>query len=191
VLENYEAESQAIKIRLRAERRRGELVKAGKQNGTIDAGQGGDRKSPSDNTRVKPKTLADLGISYQQSSDWQKLAEVPEETFEAKLNDSTVRRARSAKPLLAGDDAPQDRERVFLRTDDSIAMIAGHQCESAAPVRMKLAQENAPVASRHGDLPRLRTVGVVDGNITALESGCHRIIRDADGVFLDSSALVW
>lgn len=92
---NYEAESQAIKIRLRAERRCGELLKESKDNGT--------RQKPGDNPRgvnsridrpLTP-TLADLGISKQQSSDWQKLAEIPEEKFEAKLNDCTVRPSTS------------------------------------------------------------------------------------------------
>src|SRR4051812_49221548 len=78
---NHEAESQAIKIRLRAERRCGELLKESKENGTRDTGQGGNRKSRSDDATVIQPTLADLGISKQQSSDWQKLAEIPEEKF--------------------------------------------------------------------------------------------------------------
>lgn len=72
LLPTSEAENKATRIRLRAERRCGELLKEMKQNGTRDQGKGGDRKSPSDRPTVK---LEDLGISRQQSSDWQKMAE--------------------------------------------------------------------------------------------------------------------
>jgi hypothetical protein len=41
-------------------------------------------------------TLADLGVSKKQLSDWQKLADVPDQQFEGALADSTV------KPTTAG-----------------------------------------------------------------------------------------
>jgi phage N-6-adenine-methyltransferase len=62
----------ATEIQRRAERKTGELLDEEKLNG-------GDRKSLSSNARVK---LGDLGISYDQSSDWQKLADIPEAEFE-------------------------------------------------------------------------------------------------------------
>src|SRR5215813_1482661 len=68
---NHEAENKAARIRLRAQRRCGELLKEMKKNGTRQK-QGGDGAKPHDTTLQ----LRDLGISKQQSSDWQKLAEV-------------------------------------------------------------------------------------------------------------------
>lgn len=73
----------AIEIRVRAERRCGELLaEMEKAKGAPGPGRG---KAGS---TVRPPftdapTLADLGISKTQSSRWQQLAEVPEEEFEA------------------------------------------------------------------------------------------------------------
>lgn len=79
--QNVEAERDCCEIRLRAERRAGELLREMAGRGER-AGQGGDRKSKSPDATLK---LADLGISKQQSSDWQKLAKLPEGDFEARL----------------------------------------------------------------------------------------------------------
>lgn len=73
---NVENEKRAIEIRIRAERRCGELLKetekakpeiaVQRSRGTTDA-----------------RTLSDLGISKDQSSRWQKLADIPKDEFEA------------------------------------------------------------------------------------------------------------
>lgn len=65
----------ATEIKVRAERRAGELL--------ADMGRSGDRNTggkPSQHERVS--TLADLGVSESQSSRWQRLAAVPEDRFE-------------------------------------------------------------------------------------------------------------
>jgi hypothetical protein len=79
---NVEAERQACEIRLRAERRTGQLLGEREK-----AKGGGDQRSdhPSPPVSGAPKPLAELGISHNQSSNWQKLAAVPEETFEETL----------------------------------------------------------------------------------------------------------
>lgn len=82
---NMDAELKAREIRLRAERKLGVLLKEQKENGNRDAGRGGDRKSQSRDTTVK--TLAEVGISRDQSSKFQKLAEIPEAEFEEALAD--------------------------------------------------------------------------------------------------------
>ncbi len=103
---NTEAERQAIQIRMRAEQRCGELLAAQLQHG-------GDRRSGS---RSDDPTLIDLGISKQQSSDWQRLAAIPAEQFESDLADPMWRpttsgmieryetRTREPLPIVQGDD---------------------------------------------------------------------------------------
>jgi hypothetical protein len=107
---NTEAERKRAEIRLRAERRAGQLLRQmEKAKGTRSQlsgrnGSGGRVVRPPEDER----TLADLGISKTQSSRWQKLAEVPEGEFEAVL-------ASPDKPTLgniikAGGSKPVDRD---------------------------------------------------------------------------------
>jgi hypothetical protein len=89
---NVEAERQACEIRLRAERKAGQLLKQRKKNKG-----GGDRRSDhrSKGATGDASTLSDLGISKDQSSQWQRLAEAPEDKFEEAL-------ATSHMPSTAG-----------------------------------------------------------------------------------------
>jgi hypothetical protein len=75
---NVEAERQACEIRLRAERKWAELKR---KEGFA---KGGEQYHSTPNTVsvVPEKTLSDIGVSYKQSSDWQKLADIPDEDFE-------------------------------------------------------------------------------------------------------------
>ena len=75
----------ASEIKLRAERRSGELLRElPKHPGSPGPGRG--RKTHSNGKRgfssKGMKTLAELGVSHQQSSDWQQLADLPDEEFE-------------------------------------------------------------------------------------------------------------
>ncbi len=76
---DMESERKCIAIRIRAERRVGQLLKEMEQRGTRE-GRGGDRRSKS---KSRATTLNDLGVSKDQSSQWQKLADVPEDKFES------------------------------------------------------------------------------------------------------------
>ena len=80
---NMEAERQAIEIRIRAERKTGELLKLAKQAGQRETG-GRPKKRSGDRT-VFSATLSDIGISKNQSSQWQELAEIPKAEFERVL----------------------------------------------------------------------------------------------------------
>jgi hypothetical protein len=88
---------QATEIRLRAERRAGELLKDMEKNkGVRGAGQprkvGGSTMRPPKDTTPK---LSDLGINKSQSSRWQKLADIPDNDFED-LVDRTKQKACAA-----------------------------------------------------------------------------------------------
>lgn len=90
---NTDAERKAAEIRIRAERKAGELLREMKETGKRAAPKDGastriargDKSSPV-NSAVMPKpippSLKDLGITPDQSSKWQALANVPAEEFE-------------------------------------------------------------------------------------------------------------
>jgi hypothetical protein len=67
----------ATEIKVRAERKAGELLAMARANGDR-AGSGGSLKKES-----KPATLSDIGISNDQSSRWQQLASMSADHFEA------------------------------------------------------------------------------------------------------------
>jgi hypothetical protein len=105
---NIENERQACLIRLRAERKCGELLKEIEK-----AKGGGDQRHPSHDTRGAP-TLRERGISYDQSSRWQKLADVPEDRFEAALADPDV------IPTTSGILQAEAPKRGFTVSDDGV-----------------------------------------------------------------------
>jgi hypothetical protein len=84
---NTDAERQACEIRLRAERKCGELLTQQAEDGERQT-PGGDRRSSSGDARMK---LSDANISHDQSSKWQALAKVPADDFEADLKDPAWR----------------------------------------------------------------------------------------------------
>jgi hypothetical protein len=76
--------TQATEIRLRAERRAGELLRKMAERKERET-KGGDRKSKSQPATLIAPKLADLGINKTQSSRWQKLAALPADRFEANV----------------------------------------------------------------------------------------------------------
>jgi hypothetical protein len=98
--QNREAERKAREIRIRAERKTGELLKetrrAGKtqkQGRPLKKGRNSrplievSRNMPE--PEINSATLKDLGITKDQSSQWQQLADVPQKDFEAALAEPT------------------------------------------------------------------------------------------------------
>jgi MT-A70 len=81
--------TQATKIRMRAERRAGEMLAEMKASGQRE-GAGGDRKSKSQPAILIPK-LSDIGITATQSSRWQQLAALAPTTFEDKVEAASKR----------------------------------------------------------------------------------------------------
>lgn len=115
---NIEAERQAAEIRIRAERKWGQMFKQQDKATGHFAGKDADgnvRRSDDATT----ETLKSLGVSKEQSSTWQKLAEASDKQFETALNKaasvtvpttsgvlrnlgSTVKEEPSSDPKTAG-----------------------------------------------------------------------------------------
>ena len=129
--QNTEAEERAREIRLRAERKCGQMLGEREMHG-------GDRRSRSAASTLK---LADLNISRDQSSQWQKLAAVPEEVFEQALREPLPSTAgiitrhevveRSPLPVMGNEKALwvwgtlQDFERDGVLDADPASMFVG------------------------------------------------------------------
>lgn len=76
-------QNQCCEIKLRAERRGGEIL-------SEQFPHGGDRRSES---RLQGETLKDIGINKTQSHRWQTIAAMPERAFEEKIKDAKSREA--------------------------------------------------------------------------------------------------
>jgi hypothetical protein len=105
--QNFEAEQTAREIRVRAEKQAGKLLKA--QPKAKPSGSNQHQDVPRDSTH--PRRLADIGISRDQASQWQKLAAVPDETFEAVIADRSE--PISAARVLEAHRANQEAEGVI------------------------------------------------------------------------------
>jgi hypothetical protein len=98
---NVEAERQACEIRLRAERKCGELLRDREK-----AKGGRPPETPNGNGGVSP--LSDLGITHNQSSQWQKLAGVPPDLFEQELQ----RDRPTTNGIIAAHACPEPKDKV-------------------------------------------------------------------------------
>lgn len=81
--------NQATEIRLRAERRAGEILRDMAERGERDNGHG-DRQSAE--AKSRPATqLSDLGVTKTQSSRWQRLADMSDDKFEIRVDHAKAR----------------------------------------------------------------------------------------------------
>jgi hypothetical protein len=101
---NFQAEMRAIEIRLRAERKAGELLSL------RDKAKGAREPGTNRGTTPRPNggasTLDELGISEKQSRQWQKLADVSQEQFEAAFTDPD-KRPTTAGIIAAANPTPR------------------------------------------------------------------------------------
>lgn len=102
----------ATEIRLRAERRAGELLREMEKN---KGARGGGKKNAPRGRVVEPRDtapkLSDIGITKSQSSKWQRLAELEESAFEAKVE-------RGKRKAISAVDGTAKLERVEKRALD-------------------------------------------------------------------------
>ncbi len=80
-----DAQNHAAKLRIEAQRKGGQMIQAGQERGEIASQNSGNRKVLHDDT---PKTLADVGISRQESSRWQHIASIPEDTYDKHITET-------------------------------------------------------------------------------------------------------
>lgn len=98
--ESLEMQNDAAEIGLRAERRAGEMLREGKENGDRQ-GQGGDRKSNNHNERlISAPTLKQIGITQNQSTRWQSIANIPEEQFEHAIGQAKIAGQELTRTML-------------------------------------------------------------------------------------------
>ena len=104
-------EVDAAEIRIRAERRLGEMIAAQKETVGLNTGaQGVGKSALVDDEGTRKPTLADAGISYDLSSRAQKLAAVPEEEFEKEVGDWRERVQEEGKRVTARLEQAGERE---------------------------------------------------------------------------------
>jgi hypothetical protein len=131
---NYEAETKAAKIRVRAERRCGQLIKEGQLSGILHDGEQpgpgrGKKEGEKVSSRPTPLSLTDLGVSRQQSSDRQAIAELPEEQFEARLNDPSL-------PKPTTPDLAEQVNEERLKINEAIAALSAREEEPSRCIRL-------------------------------------------------------
>lgn len=140
---NTEAERKACEVRLRAERRAGQLLsEREKAQGGTFVGKDSEG-SVIRQTETTGKTLNDIGITRDQSSRWQKLAKVDNETFESALADPEEKPSTSGILRKANGDTEskvhpdalwiwgriRDFERMEI-SQNSPSMIAGEMTDA-------------------------------------------------------------
>jgi hypothetical protein len=121
---NRDAEHKAAEIRIRAERRTGELLIEMKESGKR-RDRGGDQKSTSRAATLKT-ALPDLGITRDQSSKWQDLARIPAEEFEEAI----------ARPGALHSDAASGKGMSRTVSPSTEGILNSRRAESLPKVQM-------------------------------------------------------
>jgi N6-adenosine-specific RNA methylase IME4 len=112
----------ATAIRLRAERRAGELLISMAANGERQAPARPAKQSQETTVFEPPKTLEDLGISKDQSSRWQRVAALPEREFEERVA-QTQRLATQSVTMTPFERAQEKKTKRAAREEELGAKI--------------------------------------------------------------------
>lgn len=108
--ECLEMQNQCAEIKIRAERRAGEMLKNMPKNTGGGDTSGGNIVQPPQ----EPPKLSDIGINKSQSSRWQKIAEIPEEDFEKHIIETKEKKGEltsySVQKLALQIKQPQETE---------------------------------------------------------------------------------
>lgn len=111
--ESLQVQNDIAEIKLRAERKAGELLRDMPKNaGAITPGT---NRGTTQSHSATASKLADLGIEKHQSSRWQKIADVPDDIFEAHIVEQ-----KQAGELTTAETAPAARSETPGKTGASI-----------------------------------------------------------------------
>lgn len=136
-------EVDAAEIRIRAERRLGEMLASQKADGGLSKGQlkQGPALVRAEDGKPAPK-LADAGISYDLSSRAQKLAAVPEAEFEAELAAKRARDQQEGARVSARLEKAGEREMAKAKKQPEPAANADYDGPSLGELVEELQKEN-------------------------------------------------
>jgi N6-adenosine-specific RNA methylase IME4 len=119
--QDHELIRHVTEIRVRAERRAGELLIEMKERGERQTpGEAGGKPNKIDGSKRRPSIpkLKDLGVSKTQSSQWQQLAGMPQENFEALLVDVHDRADRAKRNAVREVEIRQERASYRARIEE-------------------------------------------------------------------------
>jgi hypothetical protein len=120
----------ATEIKIRAERKCGEMLREGAKNGDRATRETAREVGSSRTTRLDIPTLSDIGISRDQSSRWQKLADMPEEHFETAV---ATAKEHAGQVTTAHMLRVADELRELGKLKDEIAAAERHHAEHPDP----------------------------------------------------------
>jgi hypothetical protein len=155
----------AAEIKIRAERKAGEMLKE------MDKNRGGNPEQIAKSNRSSPTTgsnetpspkLSDLGISKDNSSRWQKLAEIPEEDFERKIVElkqnpervtttSIIREQREAERAQSGEMEPAKKPRP---PEDALEKLRDKQVGRHPDAELSREEVEADISGEEIELER-------------------------------------
>lgn len=159
---NKALEVDAAEIRIRAERRLGEMIAAqktttGLNRGTLVSGNqsGSGQGSPAVDTNDRRPKLSDAGISKDLSSRAQKLAAVPEDEFESEVGQWRERVKQEGERVttrlrVAGERAQRKKRTLEPDVPEEFRMTAEDDLNVARATISELLEENNKLKDRIG-----------------------------------------
>jgi hypothetical protein len=108
--------TQATEIRMRAERRAGQLAQM-KERKERDTGKG--NRNPALKSQAATPKLGDFGVTKTQSSRWQKLATLDDKTFETKVENASQRAYDGIVNGLVRDIVPEGTDEEATPSADA------------------------------------------------------------------------
>lgn len=161
---NKSLEVDAAEIRIRAERRLGEMIIVQKADGGLNTGGRPENKPVTAGDRLNSTpTLAEIGIDKNLSSRAQKMASVPTAEFEAEVGEwrdrvsaenerVTVRLGNAGDRAQAAAVAPE----YFGPSDEEIALAEKAEVEQLAYIKKLLDTEDDPLSKALADVKMYR-----------------------------------